>query len=73
MGLVEDVSEGLGSAGVALVPRILLNRKCDRKRRAKPALFDAEAMKDRYGATTVQKRNLAWLFEGCIYVDGLLC
>jgi len=72
LGLVEDVSQELGSAGVRLVPRISLSRKHDRKRRTKPALFDAVAVKDRYGANAVQKQNRAWVFQDNIYQDGLL-
>jgi transcription elongation factor len=73
LGLIEDVSQELSSAGVRLVPRISLSRKFDRTRRPKPALFDAEAVKDRYGADNVQKRNRAWAFDKTLYIDGLLC
>jgi hypothetical protein len=72
LALVEDVDKTLRSAGVLLVPRIPLDRKRDRKRRAKPALFDAEAIKVHYGANALERRNRCWVFKGKMYQDGLL-
>jgi ribosomal protein L24 len=72
LALVQDVAERFGTADVLLVPRIPLDRKRDRKRRAKLALFDADMVKEYYGTNAMTRRNRYWSFQDKFYRDGLL-
>jgi transcription elongation factor len=72
LGLVKEVNLDHGSALVALVPRIRMTRKRDRRNRPKSALFDEKAVQDVHGFATVEKRNAHYVFQGQSYLSGLL-
>jgi transcription elongation factor SPT5 len=72
LGLIHHIEDQHFSAIVFVVPRIPLDRKRDQLGRAKPALFDADAIQAHYGPHAVVKRNQVWVFKNQIYKYGLL-
>jgi transcription elongation factor SPT5 len=72
LGLIHHIEDQHFSAIVFVVPRIPLDRKRDQLRRAKPALFDADAIQACYGTLAAVKRNQVWIFKNQIYKYGLL-
>jgi transcription elongation factor len=72
LGLVKEVNLDHGSTLVALVPRIRMTRKRDRRNRPKSTLFDVKAVQDMHGFATVEKRNAGWVFKDQFYRSGLL-
>jgi transcription antitermination factor NusG len=70
LALVLDFDDRTMDAEIAIVPRILLTSK--RQRRPDASLFDREAVMQFYGRHTVEQRNQVLLFENREYKDGLL-
>jgi ribosomal protein L24 len=70
LGFVLDFDNRQMDVQVAIIPRIRLTSKCDRRPAA--SLFDVEAVILLYGPESVRRANQIHVFRGCEFKNGLL-
>jgi transcription elongation factor SPT5 len=71
LAFVSEIDKNRFSTIVLLPPRICFNRKRKWPGRVEANLFDADAVKQRFGSKSLRQLNGRWIFRKTIHVSGL--